>query len=405
MKKYKALKVTQPFGDFFVISMKARDILEVTFSDVLRYDEDKNLKGSQRKLDLEKRVREIKDYINTDELAFPNSIILACNYNEQGFIEEDEQIRWKIKYDKQCEIYEVEIPTNNRLAAIIDGQHRVNGFENSNDDRKDTELIICLYFDLPSPYQAYLFAKINSNQKPVDKSLALEQFGYMANLIPPEKWSPELLSVYFTRRLNLDKESAFYNHIKVTPQNIENLLEILPKERDWLVSTSTVVDGILKLITTNPKRDSNLLGNYDIENRKRALLPDDGSPLRSFYLQGNDLFIYKTVFNFFNAVNRIFFEENNYTFIKKTTGIQALFNVLRILLSQRLQVDKDISENYFFNYLNRAKNIDFSDNFFTASSGIGKSRIQNIILLKLELKNRDTLKEEQLEDYLRLLKD
>ena len=174
MRIYSALKVHQPFGDLFVISIKAKDLLEVTFSDTLRYDEDKNLKGSQRKLDTQKRVGEITDYINTDELAFPNSIILACNYNEDGFIEDDQSLRWNLKEDKTCGIWKIEIPTTKKLASIIDGQHRLNGFLNATSERnEETELVVSIYFNLPSPYQAYLYTKINANKKPVDRSLAL----------------------------------------------------------------------------------------------------------------------------------------------------------------------------------------------------------------------------------------
>jgi hypothetical protein len=64
-------------------------------------------------------------------------------------------------------------------ASIIDCQHRMKGFEYiENESRLEMDLLCSVFFDLPNPYQAYLFATINGNQKRVDKSLALEQFGY-----------------------------------------------------------------------------------------------------------------------------------------------------------------------------------------------------------------------------------
>src|SRR5690554_2053485 len=122
-KKYNALKVSQPFGEFFVISIKAIDLLEVTFSDVLRYNEDGSLSGSQRLLDEKKRLKEISDYIDSQDLAFPNSIIIAANYNEEGFIvndDEDKDIRWSFD-EKSKGIYEITIPSSAKIAAIIDG--------------------------------------------------------------------------------------------------------------------------------------------------------------------------------------------------------------------------------------------------------------------------------------------
>jgi DNA phosphorothioation-associated DGQHR protein 1 len=407
-KKYNALKVSQPFGEFFVISIKAIDLLEVTFSDVLRYNEDGSLSGSQRLLDEKKRLKEISDYIDSQDLAFPNSIIIAANYNEEGFIvndEEDKNIRWYFD-EKNNGIYELTIPSSSKIAAIIDGQHRLKGFKDAKLKRQmETDLIVAVYFDLPSPYQAYIFASINYNQKPVSKSLALEQFGYLTTLSPQNTWSPELLSVFLVRKLNTDKESSFFNHIKVAPQNDKYLLEINPKEQEWLVSTATVVEGILRLISTNPKRDSNALNKLKENERLRSLLPTDNSVLRKFYLDNNDFFIYKIIVNYFNAVNEVLFvSSKDNSFIKKTVGIQALFNVLRFILSDKLEIDKNISFDYFKSFLEKFKNVDFSDNFFTAS-GIGKSRIQNVILIKLGYKKIDEIrKEEEKEDYVRLSK-
>lgn len=403
-KKFNAIIVKQPFGEFLTISIKASDLLELSFSDALRYDENQVLRGSQRELDEKKRVKEIKDYINSEDLAFPNSIIIAANYNEEGFIEDEESLRWKFNLISGG-LFEIEIPTNKKLAAIIDGQHRLNGFKNANESRKnETELLVSIYFDLPAPYQAYLFASINYNQKPVNKSLALEQFGYLTELTSANSWSPELLSVFLTRKLNLDKESSFYNHIKVAPQNDKFLLEVNPKEQDWLVSTATVVDGILKLITSNPKRDSNKLNSFEI--KERETLDNDVTPLRKFYLENNDVFIYKTVVNFFNAVNKeIFHSTLNNSFIKKTVGVQALFSILKTILIEKLEIDKNISEQYFLDFVKKFNHINFSDNFFTAS-GIGKSRIQNSILIALNLKQlSDIRKLDEINDYKRLVEE
>lgn len=392
--KTNAIRVKQPFGEFFILSMKAIDLLEVTFSDALRYDENQMLRGSQRALDEKRRVNEITDYINSQDLAFPNSIILAANYNQDGFIEDNDEIKWKVE-ELSNGYFEIEIPTDQKLAAIIDGQHRLNGFKNATEARKkNTDIVVSVYFDLPAPYQAYLFASINYNQKPVNKSLALEQFGYLTELTPPDGWSPELLGVFLTRNLNLDRDSCFYNHIKVSPQNDHFLLELDPKEQDWLVSTATIVDGIMKLITNNPKRDSNVLNGVIVEKRNRNLLSADSTPLRQFYLNKNDRFIYLTVLNFFNSASEILFANtSNGSFIKKTVGIQALFGVLRTLLTERLEEDKNISVKYFDEFILKARHVNFSDNFFTAS-GIGKSRIQNCILICIGFKRIDDIKNE-----------
>ena len=79
-----------------------------------------------------------------------------------------------------------------------------------------------------------------------------------------------------------------------------------------------------------------------------------------------------------------------------------MFGILKEVLSRRLNIDKDISIVYFSELINKFSDIDFSDNFFTAS-GIGKSRIQNIILIRLDYKKLDDIrKEEEKPDYTRL---
>ncbi|MFZ4680404.1 MAG: DGQHR domain-containing protein [Flavobacterium sp.] len=403
-KEYFAIKVFQPFGVFFIFKMTAKELLEVSFSDALRYDEDKNLKGSQRFLDEKKRVKEITEYINGQDTAFPNSIIISANYNQEGYIEENEEIRWQLNKIED-DLFKIKIPTNNKLAAIIDGQHRVNGFRLASENRlNETELLVAVYFDLQTAYQAYLFATINYNQKPVNKSLALEQFGYLTELTPSHSWSPELLSVYLTKKLNIESDSPFFNHIKVAPQNDQFLLTINQKELDWIISTATVVDGFLRLITTNPKRDADSLRKLEEKSRKRIFLIEDSSPLRDFYLENNDLIIYKIVYNFFVALKNEIFDkiDKPNSFIRKTIGIQALFSVLKEILTRRFNIDKNISVAYFSEIVNKFNDIDFSDNFFTAS-GIGKSRIQNIILIRLGFKNLDDIrKNEEKPDYIRL---
>lgn len=402
-KKIKAIKVQQPFGDFYVCALSAKDLIDLSFSDPLRYDEDKNLKGSQRKLDEKGRVKSITSYINGNDTAFPNSIIVSANYNEKGLIEEDENLTWKFTQLADKDIYELTIPTSTKLAAIIDGQHRVNGFKEASIQRQEEmELLVAIYFDLPNPYQAYLFATINYNQKPVDKSLALEQFGYFTEVTESKTWSPELLAVHLSKKLNTENESPFFNHIKVAPQNDEFLLSKNPREMDWLVSTATIVDGILKLISTNPKEDSNELRRMeDNERNRNKINRNDNTPLRRFYLDNNDLFIYKIIFNFFKVVERELFEQvvGQTSYIKKTIGIQALFMVLKEILNNNLDTDKNISQEYFKKYIDKIYGIDFTNNFYTAS-GIGKSRIQNTILLALGFKTFDDIRnKEHISEY------
>jgi DNA phosphorothioation-associated DGQHR protein 1 len=400
-----ALRVEQPLGVFYVTKLEARVLLQVTYSDPLRVIGESQstyrLSGSQREESVV-RLKSIGAFIETVEAAFPNSIILGANYKETGELEEDEKMRWTVRDQKGDGCYRMVIPSAAKLAAIIDGQHRLHGFEYANPERRSMELLCAVYLDLPNPYQAYLFATINFNQKKVDRSLAYELYGFDLEGEPPDSWSPEKTAVFLTRRLSTDSDSPLYGHIIIAAQNDEILFENKPMEVDWAISTATVVDGILRLFSANPKKDRDLMHRKPIKGgRERSVLPDDKTPLRELYLQTNDLAIYTAVKNYFTAVRRLFWSHyRERSYITRTVGIQALFDVLRRILND-FRDKKKISVDYFTERLSRAADIDFSDPFFQAS-GIGRSRIRNIIELVMGLITEDDLNEPDVEDYRRI---
>lgn len=394
-----ALKVEQPLGSFYIISIDADKLLNLAFSEPLKYIDNKgNVQGSQRVKD-EKRLKEIGKYIESVEMAFPNSIILTANYNQNGKIVKNEFERWKVIDNKGK--YKIIIPKKQKLAAIIDGQHRLSAFEYVQDKSllSKIQLVCSVYFDLPNSYQAFLFATINSNQKKVDRSLALEQFGYNVDDEPEKSWTPEKLAVFLTRRLNTDKNSPFYRHVKVAPLNYENLFDSPPME-EWVISTATIVDGIVSLISSNPKRDRILMQQKSLfSGRNRDMLNEvrDTSPLRSLFLKNKDLALYETITKYFMIVDEIYWKRTSHnSYIFKTVGIQALFDVLKTIL--RNENIENIENINFYNYLIKATNIDFTDKFFQ-SSGIGRGRIRNSINVMIGLLDKSKIKKKDLSSY------
>lgn len=375
--KIKAIKISQPLADFFITKIKAKDLLNISFSEQLEYiDEEGNLKGSQRKIKTD-RLKEIGKYIDSVELAFPNAIILAANYTPEGELVGEKKVSWKIeKIDEG--IYEIDLPSNKKLAAVIDGQHRLQSFHFANNpERMDVELLCSVFFDLPNSYQAYLFATINGNQKKVDKSLALEQFGFNVKDEPRKSWTPEKLAVFISRKLNFSQQldSAFYNRIKLAP--IHNF-DYNSNKDNWQVSTATIVDGILSLISSNPKRDRVEMGREHIfKNRSRDMVKDitDKSPLRDLFLKVKDDELIAIIKQYFDEVNQILWEKassNSYVF--KTIGIHALFDLLKRILIEKNRDEIDT----FSEWLLPVKNVDFGANYFQAS-GVGKSRIRKTL--------------------------
>jgi DNA phosphorothioation-associated DGQHR protein 1 len=320
-------------------------------------------------------VREIGSYIDTVEAAFPNSIILGANYSEGGELINDESVRWKIETENNHA--ELVIPSAQKLASVIDGQHRLSAFKLVSPERQHAvELLCAVYLDLPVPFHAYLFATINFNQKKVDRSLAYELFGYDLENEPPVAWSPEKAAVFFCRKLNTEGDSPLATHIRVAAANSDFLRG---PNGSWYISTAAVVDGILRLFSSNPKADKDLMHQEDLAQRSRSVLAEDGTPLRALFLDGNDLAIYTSIKNFFSAAAQtVWRDTNDRSYIRKTVGIQALFDVMRTILSRRFSAERSISVPYFIGFLGPASTVNFADDFFQAS-GKGRSRIKNIL--------------------------
>lgn len=401
-----AIRVRQPLGEFYICSLPADMLLQVTYSDRLRVLEETppsvpyHVRGAQRDL-VRRKVREIGSYIDTVEAAFPNSIILGANYSEGGELINDESVRWKIEIEPENGHAELVIPSAQKLASVIDGQHRLSAFKLVSSERqRAVELLCAVYLDLPVPFHAYLFATINFNQKKVDRSLAYELFGYDLENEPPAAWSPEKAAVFFCRKLNTESDSPLATHIRVAAANSDFLMG---PNGSWYISTAAVVDGILRLFSSNPKADKDVMHRVELSQRSRSMLAADGTPFRSLFLEGNDLAIYTAIKNFFSAASlTVWRDATDRSYIRKTVGIQGLFDVLRTILLRRFPTDRSISISYFSGILGSASNVNFADDFFQAS-GKGRSRIKNILEIAGDLTDLATANADDRETIRRLL--
>jgi DNA phosphorothioation-associated DGQHR protein 1 len=389
-----AILVEQPLGSFYVAKLPARLLLEVCFSDVLKAISTNDpvrpyhLDGTQREQQT-KRLSQIGNYIDRDDSAFPNAIILAANIRpEDGLVEEaplgeqgladlpgasDEEKalaevdarvdrRWTVTDDNNGCSW-LRIPTSEKLAAVIDGQHRLWGFTYAEVlERLEMDLSCSIYMDLPKPFQAQLFATINSNQKRVDKSLTYELFGYNVEDEEPEYWAPDKLAVYLTRRLGAEADSPLKGRISIAPRKDAALVDLLGTN-DWKVSTAVIVDGILRLISSNPKTDANAM--LTPARSARTTLDQDGvrrdrSPLRPAYIANEDAVITRTI------------------------GVQAQFDILRQLAGAAYET-KVISVTAFKEMLAPATDLDFAEDRYRNASGSGRSLIRQAIENKIGL--------------------
>nr|WP_169050486.1 DGQHR domain-containing protein [Brenneria salicis]NMN93036.1 DNA phosphorothioation-associated DGQHR protein 1 [Brenneria salicis ATCC 15712 = DSM 30166]RBP58897.1 DNA phosphorothioation-associated DGQHR protein 1 [Brenneria salicis ATCC 15712 = DSM 30166]RLM29412.1 hypothetical protein BHG07_15295 [Brenneria salicis ATCC 15712 = DSM 30166] len=400
--KLPAIKVAQPLGDFYVVSIPAEVLLNVCYTiraEILDGFEDQSIShvgmfiskliGNQR-VTAKSRLDEIKRYTETVDASFPNSIILGVNYSSDGTLVTDEAIRWDIEH-KDNGFYYLTIPTGEKLASIIDGQHRVFGFTNSN--CKDMELLCSVYLDLPLAYHGRIFTNININQRRVDKNLAYNLFQFDMEQGEPSSWSPETLAVYFTRVLSEDVNSPLRGKIK---------LGVVNGGSNSTISMASIIDGILSLITNNPKTDRDILQTKKVsEGRDRNMLLSIPSkaPLRKLYLDNKDKTLFDIILSFLaSIVNQLW----KFNVFKKTLGMQACFDFLKIICEDDGYSHIDINV-----LLKKASFVNFDDPFFGVQSKL-RVRIKNTLIVASGIKVLSDLNiknDADYSEYKRLLAD
>lgn len=405
------LYVRQPFGDFVVTTLPARLLLDTCYSDRLKAtpqsDGSYTLGGSQRRLD-DKRLTDIGAFIDKGSASFPNSIILAANYYEADGLEVTDDSRWSFEPQAGSTLGTLTIPQSAKLAAIIDGQHRLFGFTAVHQAaRLEMHLVCSIYFELPKPYQAHLFATINATQKPVSKSQTYELFGYNLEKEDEDQWTPDKFAVFIARRLNAEKESPLCGHVIVPAENDFSLTaSSARKAGSWSVSLATVVEGVVRLVSANPKKDANLMAAEErYIGRKRSVLgrlDTQKVPLQDLFRESNDTIIYTVLLNYFKAVAQtVWASSPSESFILKTVGIQALFDVARPLIASSV-ASRDVRAESFTKQLMKAVNVDFTHELFHAS-GSSRTKIRRCLEFAMGLVSPKQYPSDY-QDYLRVQK-
>lgn len=413
-----ATKVSQPIGDFYLLSLPARVLCEMCFSrpyERYRQDVSGSVENSSwfQRVFVQRRANPIAEFLKTQEAALPGTFVLAANYSEDGKFLVDEKDDflsdscWKarrcptaIRGHEDC-LYELNIPNNPKSAMVVDGQHRLGGFVGQSNEILSMEVPCAVYLDLPIPLQAYIFATINFNQKPVNKSLNYELFAFDIDNEKPATWSPDKLAVFLSRKLNVDQASPLRGHIKIGAVDCTEDAE--RNSAGWKVSTAAIVAGIMMLITKDSQGDRNRMNQVPIGNRNRSLLigfncDDEKLPLRALYIGNDDNLLYAIVLNYFVAIESLFNNgDNNYSVFHKTAGVTALFKVLQLLLINVFKGDAiDVSSVMWMECFHaQGKQVDFNDAFLSGSSGTHVGRIRDMLLLMAGQKKLDEFKDRE----------
>lgn len=239
MKKYPIIKFKQPAGEFAMLSMPVYELMKIAYTSKRT---ENSVLGIQRKIN-DNRINAIAKFIDTekDNIVFPTPIILSLPYYKEEIIDETTteitpetpQDFYELDYDNNT--FEI-LKDNVRFAKVIDGQHRLFGIEKSKSFKTNNlELTLPVLFVIGADIwtQAYLFAKINGEQRQVPYSFVADLFDLSPNR------DIQTVSHKIIKALNERQDSALNGCIKMLGIRIDE---------DQTLSQGTIARELQKLL-------------------------------------------------------------------------------------------------------------------------------------------------------------
>lgn len=196
-------------GNFFYSFMiEPSKLLPITFV-AHKIKTDTEMKSYQRIIQ-KKKLEKIRKYIIDDKGIFPNSIILNFRTNDKKL--NFDLIQNQGEYGN-AKFGILHLPAKYKSAWIIDGQHRLYGFADTEEADKASIPVIA-FENLTASEQSTYFVDINSKQTNVPKNLLQEL--YASLLWESDKEDDKLLALIskICSDLGQEVDSPIYNKIK-----------------------------------------------------------------------------------------------------------------------------------------------------------------------------------------------
>lgn len=236
--KRKFIKLIVEDNEIYSFTFSVKDLISISYVAVRGRD---NEEGAVQRVLNKKRIDSIKNYILEGNM-FVNTFILNWN---------DEKIIPTILPNG-----EIEIPIINQSAQLLDGQHRLEGLKEAAKENPliyDKEVIVSMVMNLDTKAAAKIFININSEQKPVPRSLIYDLYGVMDE----DKNFSITRASDIARELNENIESPYYNLIKY-PGN--------PRGKGK-IDLSTVVSTLKGYVDRDGKFTTNKITNFNIQSQ------------------------------------------------------------------------------------------------------------------------------------------
>tara|TARA_R110001583_G_scaffold114863_1_gene265276 strand:- start:5128 stop:6270 length:1143 start_codon:yes stop_codon:yes gene_type:complete len=362
------LEATQPIGEMYVAVIDSDTLEYISLADVRRLKENREVEeytGIQRQLN-PSREKEIGKYVNLIDATFPNSIILSISSDNASYNKDDKTLTILYK---------------DNVAKILDGQHRVAGLNHFTKKGSLFQCIVTIYLDMELEDQGIVFATINTEQKPVSKSLASDLYSFAKSR------SPQKTCHTIARVLDKEPKSPFYGKIKIlgTANDAE-------KET---ITQSTFTKGIMQYISKDPHADRQIYKHNRLffgTNKPEYADAKDFNKLvlrKLFIDDESDKGITQLIVNYFQAIqNKWDYSWNtviNNNILNKSTGYIALIRFFKdVYLALRKNEDDIISKEMFIGFFNK---IDIKDGTFTNENYVPGGKGQSVLYNELKEKS------------------
>ncbi|MCA0904411.1 DGQHR domain-containing protein [Qipengyuania aquimaris] len=359
-------RVSQPIGDFYVGKMDARKLIDISYTEIrafLEGTQDK-IAGIQRERS-EKRITEIKRYVNLEYATFPTSVIISVDADcadVNPYADDDDSILQLTlsPFGKPGEPDHIPLE---KIAFIIDGQHRVAGLEGLEPDR-NFDVNVSVFVGASEADKAEIFARVNQAQTKVNQSLVVDLASFYEER-GPLKFAHEVV-------LALNKAPKGPLHDKV-----KRLGKAQPgKGKIQTLAQATVVKPIVAYITRDPEGERN--------KRYKGIFSSKREPdawrtfiFQPFYDDENARGVFEILTNYFAAVKAKWPDSWDDApagnILNRTTGYAALMRFLRPVYLSACDRGEVLSREACDEIFDRIEISDEEltrDNFLPGSSGI-----------------------------------
>ena len=258
-----ALKGEMGGRTYYLFSIEPSKLLKVGFV-LHRTKVNDSMAPTYQRLLVPSRLKGITKFIN-DGGYFPNSIIINFGVEDSGL---DLHFTPSLgKTGTNAEFGFLYIPNAYGFAHIIDGQHRVYGYANS-DHKDDNTIPVVAFENMLSEEQLKIFMDINENQKAVSKNLRIDlEQDLLWDAKRPDSRMKALRSSII-KKLSGSSNHILYNLIsigedpaKLSSAPFNNALQrsgLIPKANasQWTGNTDTCIYNINECDTEKAMCDS-----------------------------------------------------------------------------------------------------------------------------------------------------